>query len=198
MTAIEAGQLAGNVIRLVPLTEEHKPELMKLLHHPRIWEYTWRRISSEEEAGQLVDAALANQAAGEDIPYVMVEQTSGRIVGTTRLMHLDRRHRNAEIGCTWISPEYWRTAVNTESKLLLLKYAFEVLGLIRVDFSIVSDNLRSQRAIERIGAALEGVLRKHRITADGTVMDNMLYSIIDEEWPAVKKNLQYLVNEKYK
>lgn len=198
MTAIEAGQLAGNVIRLAPLTEEHKPELMKLLHHPLIWEYTWRQISTEEEAGQLVDTALANQAAGKDIPYVMVEQTSGRIVGTTRLMHLDRRHLNAEIGCTWISPEHWRTAVNTESKLLLLQYAFEVLGLIRVDFSIVSHNLRSQQAIERIGAVREGVLRKHRITAHGTVMDNVLYSIIDEEWPAVKKNLQYLVNEKYK
>ncbi|MEK3904490.1 GNAT family N-acetyltransferase [Paenibacillus sp. FSL R7-0179] len=198
MTAIEAGQLTGNVIRLVPLTAEHKPELTKVLHNPQIWEYTWRRISSEEEAGQLVNTALSNQAAGKDMPYVMVEQASGRIVGTTRLMHLDLTHRNAEIGCTWISPDYWRTAVNTESKLLLLQYAFEVLGLIRVDFSIVNDNLRSRRAIERIGAALEGILRKHRITADGTVMDNVLYSIIDEEWPAVKQNLLYLVNEKYK
>ncbi|MEK3715030.1 GNAT family N-acetyltransferase [Paenibacillus sp. FSL R7-0333] len=198
MTVIEAGQLAGNVIRLVPLAEEHKLELKKLLHNPLIWEYTWRQISSEEEAGQLVDTALANGAVGKEIPYVMVEQASGRIVGTTRLMHLDRTHRNAEIGCTWITPEYWRTAVNTESKLLLLQYAFEVLGLIRVDFSIVSHNLRSQRAIERIGAVREGVLRKHRITAHGAVMDNVLYSIIDEEWPVVKKNLQYLVNEKYK
>ncbi|MEK4042879.1 GNAT family N-acetyltransferase [Paenibacillus sp. FSL H8-0048] len=198
MTAIEAGQLTGNVIRLVPLTAEHKPELTKVLHNPQIWEYTWRRISSEEEAGQLVNTALSNQAAGKDMPYVMVEQASGRIVGTTRLMHLDLTHRNAEIGCTWISPDYWRTAVNTESKLLLLQYAFEVLGLIWVDFSIVNDNLRSRRAIERIGAALEGILRKHRITADGTVMDNVLYSIIDEEWPAVKQNLLYLVNEKYK
>ncbi|MEK4007071.1 GNAT family N-acetyltransferase [Paenibacillus sp. FSL H3-0333] len=198
MTVIEAGQLAGNVIRLVPLAEEHKLELKKLLHNPQIWEYTWRQISSEEEAGQLVDTALANGAVGKEIPYVMVEQASGRIVGTTRLMHLDRTHRNAEIGCTWITPEYWRTAVNTESKLLLLQYAFEVLGLIRVDFSIVSHNLRSQRAIERIGAVREGVLRKHRITAHGAVMDNVLYSIIDEEWPVVKKNLQYLVNEKYK
>ncbi|WP_342549627.1 GNAT family protein [Paenibacillus sp. FSL P2-0089] len=198
MTVIEAGQLAGGVIRLVPLTAEHKSELTKLLHNPLIWEYTWRRISSEEEAGQLVDAALANGAVGKEIPYVMVEQASGRIVGTTRLMHLDRKHRNAEIGCTWISPDYWRTAVNTESKLLLLQYAFEVLGLIRVDFSIVSHNLRSQRAIERIGAVREGILRKHRITAQGAVMDNVLYSIIDEEWPVVKKNLQYLVNEKYK
>ncbi|WP_339314104.1 GNAT family protein [Paenibacillus sp. FSL M7-0896] len=198
MTVIEAGQLAGGVIRLVPLAEEHKLELKNLLHNPLIWEYTWRQVSSEEEAGQLVDTALENQAAGKDIPYVMIEQPSGRIVGTTRLMHLDRTHRNAEIGCTWISPEYWRTAVNTESKLLLLQYAFEVLGLIRVDFSIVSHNLRSQRAIERIGAVREGILRKHRITAQGAVMDNVLYSIIDEEWPAVKKNLQYLLNEKYK
>lgn len=198
MTAIDAVQLAGSVIRLVPLTAKHKPELTQVLNDPQIWEYTWRKISSEEQAGQLVDTALANQAAGKDIPYVMVEQVSGRIVGTTRMMHVDRTHRGAEIGCTWIAPEFWRTAVNTESKRLLLEYAFEVLGLIRVEFSIVSNNLRSQRAIERIGAIREGVLRKHRLTSDGTALDNVMYSIIDEEWPAVKARLQFLLNEKYK
>ncbi|WP_405112707.1 GNAT family protein [Paenibacillus sp. FSL K6-1217] len=197
MISTDYKQLEGKAIRLVPMMEEHRQELVKLLHNPLIWEYTWRRISSEEETGQLVDAALANQAAGKDMPYVMVEQASGRIVGTTRLMHLDLTHRNAEIGCTWISPEYWRTAVNTESKLLLLQYGFEVLNLIRVEFTIVSGNLRSQQAIERIGAVREGVLRKHRITAHGEVLDNVVYSILDQEWPAVKGNLQYLVNEKY-
>ncbi len=169
-----------------------------MLNDPQIWEYTWRKIGSAEQAGQLVDTALANQAAGKDIPYVMIEQASGRIVGTTRMMHLDLTHRGAEIGCTWIAPEFWRTAVNTEAKLLLLEYGFEVLGLIRVEFTIVSNNLRSQRAVERIGAVREGVLRKHRITPGGTVLDNVVYSIIDEEWPAVKTRLQFLLNEKYK
>ncbi|WP_238655812.1 GNAT family N-acetyltransferase [Paenibacillus piscarius] len=198
MTAIDTGQLTGNVIRLEPLTAQHKPELTQVLNDPQIWEYTWRKIGSAEQAGQLVDTALANQAAGKDIPYVMIEQASGRIVGTTRMMHLDLTHRGAEIGCTWIAPEFWRTAVNTEAKLLLLEYGFEVLGLIRVEFTIVSNNLRSQRAVERIGAVREGVLRKHRITPGGTVLDNVVYSIIDEEWPAVKTRLQFLLNEKYK
>lgn len=198
MTAIETGQLTGNIIRLEPMTAEHKKELTQVLNDPQIWEYTWRKISSEEQAGQLVDTALANQAAGKDIPYVMIEQASGRIVGTTRMMHVDRTHRGAEIGCTWIAPECWRTAVNTESKLLLLEYGFGVLGLIRVEFSIVSTNLRSQRAIERIGALREGVLRKHRVASDGKVMDNVVYSITDDEWPAVKARLQFLLNEKYK
>lgn len=198
MTAIDTGQLAGSIIRLEPLTAEHKPELTQVLNDPRIWEYTWRKIGSAEQAAQLVDTALANQASGKDIPYVMVEQASGRIVGTTRMMHLDRTHRGAEIGCTWVAPDYWRTAVNTESKLLLLEYGFGVLNLIRVEFSIVSNNLRSQRAVERIGAVREGVLRKHRVTTDGTVLDNVVYSITDDEWPAVKARLQFLLHEKYK
>lgn len=198
MISKNAEQLEGGVIRLVPLMEEHKPELVKVLNDPLIWEYTWRRISTEEQVGQLIDAALVNKAKGTDIPFVIIEQASGRIAGTTRIMHLDRTHRNAEIGCTWISPDYWRTAVNTESKLLLLQYCFEGLGLIRVNFSIVSTNLRSQRSVERIGAVREGVLRKQRLTSDGLVMDNALYSIIDDEWPAVKANLDYLLNVKYK
>jgi RimJ/RimL family protein N-acetyltransferase len=198
MGSFETMQLEGNTIKLVSMQEAHKPELVKLLNNPLIWEYTWRRIRTEEQVEQLMDAALENKAKGTDIPFVMIEQASGRIAGTTRVMHLDRTHRNAEIGCTWISPDHWRTAVNTESKLLLLKYCFEELGLIRVNFSIISNNLRSQRAVERIGAVREGILRKQRMTSDGEVRDNVLYSIIDDEWPAVKDNLQYLLNVKYK
>lgn len=198
MDSMVTAPLEGCVIKLVPMQEKHKPELVKLLNNPLIWEYTWRKITSAEQAEQLIDAALVNQSKGTDIPYVMIEQATGRIAGTTRIMHLDRTHRNAEIGCTWISPDFWRTAVNTEAKSLILQHCFEELGLIRVDFSIVSDNLRSQRAIERIGAVREGVQRKDRITAGGQAMDIVLYSIIDDEWPAVKANLQYLLNVKYK
>ncbi|WNS46877.1 GNAT family protein [Paenibacillus sp. MMS20-IR301] len=195
---MDTQQLEGSVVTLVPLKEEHRPELVKLLIDPLIWEYTWRKISTSQQAHQLIDTAMVNQAMGTDIPYAVIDRASGRIAGSTRIMHLDYTHRNAEIGGTWISPEYWRTPVNTESKSLLLHHCFEDLNLIRVNFSIVSDNLRSQRAIERIGAVREGILRKQRLTAGGAALDNALYSIIDDEWPAVKDNLHYLLNVKYK
>lgn len=190
-------QLNGTFIKMVPMEAAHKAELTAMLNNPQIWEFTWRKITSAGEVEQLIDTALTGKEKGHDLPYVMIDLSTGRIAGTSRIMHIDRTHRNAEIGCTWISPEYWRTPVNTEAKSLLLQYCFEQLELIRVNFTIVGDNLRSQRAIERIGAVKEGVLRKHRITSGGAVLDNVLYSIIDEEWPAVKANLHYLLHEKY-
>ncbi|MNO37130.1 putative ribosomal N-acetyltransferase YdaF [compost metagenome] len=190
-------ELNGTYIRMVPMEAAHKAELLALLGNPQIWEYTWRKITSAEQVEGLLDTALANQAKGTELPFVMVEQSTGRIAGTSRIMHLDHTHRNAEIGCTWISPQFWRTAVNTESKALLLQYCFESLGLIRVNFTIVGDNLRSQKAIERIGAVKEGVLRKHRITAEGRILDNVLYSILDDEWPAVQAKFHYLLHVKY-
>lgn len=163
MVSMDTGQLTGRIIRLVPMKEEHKPELVKVLNNPQIWEYTWRKVTTDEQVEQLIDTALGNKAAGADIPFVIIEQSSGKIAGTTRIMHRDLTHRHAEIGCTWIAPDYWRTAVNTEAKSLLLQYCFGDLGLIRVEFVIISENLRSQRAIERVGAVREGILRKHRI-----------------------------------
>jgi N-acetyltransferase len=106
-------------------------------------------------------------------------------------------NRNVEIGWTWLSPDFWRTSVNTECKYLLLRYCFEDLKVIRVQFSISGQNLRSQRAVERIGAQKEGVFRKHRIKPDGSIHDNIFYSIIDTEWPNVKENLHYLLARKY-
>ncbi len=190
-------ELNGTFIRMVPMEAAHQNELMALLVNPQIWEYTWRKITSAAQVTGLLDTALANQAMGTELPFVMIEQSTGRIAGTSRIMHLDHTHRNAEIGCTWISPKFWRTAVNTESKALLLQYCFESLGLIRVNFTVVGDNKRSQKAVERIGAIKEGMLRKHRITAEGRILDSVLYSIIDDEWPAVKDNLHYLLNVKY-
>ncbi|OKP94929.1 hypothetical protein A3849_28965 [Paenibacillus sp. P46E] len=190
-------ELIGTSIRMVPMEAGHKSELVAILINPQIWEYTWRKITSAAQAEGLIDTALANQAKGTELPFVMIEQSTGRIAGTSRIMHIDHNHRNAEIGCTWISPEFWRTAVNTESKSLLLQYCFESLGFIRVNFTIVGDNLRSQQAIERIGAVREGILRKHRITAEGSILDTVLYSIIDDEWPAVQANLHYLLHVKY-
>lgn len=189
--------LEGTTIKLVPMDESHVEGLARVLRNPNIWEFTWRKITSDEQVQDLITTAFANQTNGSQIPYVIIEQASGQIVGTTRIMHPDLVHRNAEIGCTWISPEYWRTSVNTEAKSLLLHYCFEELKLIRVEFTVVASNLRSQRAVERLGAVKEGILRQHRIRSDGSIHDNVVFSILDKEWPSVKENLHYLLNEKY-
>ncbi|AIQ35712.1 hypothetical protein R50345_14420 [Paenibacillus sp. FSL R5-0345] len=189
--------LEGTTIKLVPMDESHVEGLARVLRNPNIWEFTWRKITSDEQVRDLITTAFANQTNGSQIPFVIIEQASGQIVGTTRIMHPDMVHRNAEIGCTWISPEYWRTSVNTEAKSLLLHYCFEELKLVRVEFTVVASNLRSQRAVERLGAVREGVLRQHRIRSDGSIHDNVVFSILDKEWPSVKENLHYLLNEKY-
>lgn len=189
--------LEGNTVKLVPMDDSHVEGLARVLRNPNIWEFTWRKITSDEQVQDLITTAFANQNNESQIPFVIIEKATGQIVGTTRIMHPDLVHRNAEIGCTWISPEYWRTSVNTEAKSLLLHYCFEELKLIRVEFTVVKTNLRSQRAVERLGAVKEGVLRKHRIRSDGSIHDNVVFSILDNEWPSVKENLHYLLNEKY-
>lgn len=197
MNVMNAGILNGTSIQLVPMEEGHREGLAKVLSNPAIWEFTWRTITSDEQIQGLITTALANQRDGSQLPFTIIDTASGLIVGTTRIMHPDLIHRNAEIGCTWISPDYWRTSVNTEGKALLLNYCFETLKLIRVEFTVVANNLRSQRAVERIGAVKEGVLRKHRIKSDGSIQDNVIYSILDTEWPSVKQQLDYLLNVKY-
>ncbi|WP_339803626.1 GNAT family N-acetyltransferase [Paenibacillus sp. FSL R5-0744] len=189
--------LEGSTVKLIPMDDSHVEGLARVLRNPNIWEFTWRKITSDEQVQDLITTAFANQNNESQIPFVIIEKATGQIVGTTRIMHPDLVHRNAEIGCTWISPEYWRTSVNTEAKSLLLHYCFEELKLIRVEFTVVKTNLRSQRAVERLGAVKEGVLRQHRIRSDGSIHDNVVFSILDNEWPSVKENLHYLLNEKY-
>ncbi|CAH1057486.1 hypothetical protein PAECIP111894_03644 [Paenibacillus pseudetheri] len=189
--------LEGNTVKLVPMDESHVEGLARVLRNPNIWEFTWRKITSDEQVQDLITTAFANQNNESQIPFVIIEKATGQIVGTTRIMHPDLVHLHAEIGCTWISPEYWRTSVNTEAKSLLLHYCFEELKLIRVEFTVVKTNLRSQRAVERLGAVKEGILRQHRIRSDGSIHDNVVFSILDKEWPSVKENLHYLLNEKY-
>ncbi|WP_339315234.1 GNAT family N-acetyltransferase [Paenibacillus sp. FSL R10-2734] len=189
--------LDGTTIKLVPMEESHVEGLTRVLRNPDIWEYTWRKITSDEQIQELITTAFVNQKNGSQIPFTIIEKATGQIIGTTRIMHPDLVHRNAEIGCTWISPDFWRTSVNTEGKSLLLHYCFEELKLIRVEFTVVASNQRSQKAVERIGAVKEGVLRQHRIRSDGSIHDNVIFSILDNEWPAVKENLHYLLNVKY-
>ncbi|WDH83558.1 MULTISPECIES: GNAT family N-acetyltransferase [Paenibacillus] len=189
--------LEGKIVTLVPMEDCHKAELISVLLSPKVWEYTWRTIHTTEELDQVLTDALANKNNGSQIPFTILDQASGKIIGTTRVGDLDMANRNAEIGWTWLSPDYWRTGVNTECKFLLLRHCFEELHLMRVQFSVSGQNIRSQRSIERIGAIKEGVFRKHRIKADGSMHDNIFYSILDNEWADVKENLLFLLSKKY-
>jgi RimJ/RimL family protein N-acetyltransferase len=136
---------------------------------------------------------LARQARGTDLPFAVVHLASGQAIGATRYMDIQPANRALEIGGTWYAPAYRRTAVNTEAKYLLLAHAFEALGCVRVQLKTDLRNERSQRAIERIGAQKEGVLRHNLIMPDGHRRSSVYYSILDEEWPAVKARLEALL-----
>lgn len=189
--------LEGKRVTLVPMENSHKAELIRVLFTPEVWEFTWRTIHTPEELDQVLTLALDNKENGSQLPFTIVDQATGAIIGTTRIGDLDMGNRNAEIGWTWLAPDYWRTGVNTECKYLLLQYCFDELNLMRVQFSVSGQNVRSQRAVERIGAKKEGIFRKHRIKADGSVHDNIFYSIIDNEWADVKEKLLCLLSKTY-
>ncbi len=183
--------LSGRFVRLEPLSEAHIPGLIEAGRDESIWKYMlYGNLSVPENMAAWVRAMLGKQAAGTDLPFAVVHLASGRVAGATRYMEMRPPHRALEIGGTWYAPEFQRTAVNTECKYLLLAYAFETLGCIRVQFKADARNERSIRAIERLGAVREGVLRSHMITPDGGVRDSVYFSILDREWPEVKRRLE--------
>lgn len=183
--------LTGHHVRLEPLTEAHVPDLAAVGLDPEIWRYmVYGNIDSEAKMLDFVRDLLTRQARGTDLPFAVVALAGGRAVGCTRYLEIRPRDRGLEIGGTWYGAAYRRTAVNTESKYLLLRHAFETLGCIRVQFKTDLRNMPSQRAIERLGAVKEGILRNHMILSDGAIRDSVYYSILDREWPAVKAGLE--------
>jgi RimJ/RimL family protein N-acetyltransferase len=186
--------LTGSVVRLEPLSEQHVPDLTVAAHDENIWRYMlYVYPDSEEKMLAWVRDILARQAAGTDLAFAVIHLASGRAIGATRYLEIRPLHRSLEIGGTWYAIEFQHTADNTECKYLLLKHAFEVLGCIRVQFKADARNLRSIRAIERIGAAREGVLRNHYILPDGGYRDSVYFSILDREWPKVKERLEEML-----
>lgn len=187
---VEPVTLVGRVIRLEPLSREHVPDLALAGQDQAIWEFMlYGEMRGVVAMAAWVDMLLEYQRRGTDLPFAVLHQETGRAIGATRYMDIRPQHRGLEIGGTWYTPQFQRTPVNTEAKYLLLEHAFERLGCIRVQFKTDSRNLRSQRAIERIGAQKEGVLRKHLITPAGVERDSVYYSILNDEWPAVKQRL---------
>jgi RimJ/RimL family protein N-acetyltransferase len=183
--------LEGRVARLEPLAPRHAAGLLRAGGDADIWAYLPVNPSeSLAEMGRWVAAALEAQARGTDLPFAIVRRADGAVVGSTRYLNIARHDRGLEIGWTWLGREVRRTAINTECKYLLLRHAFEGLGAIRVQLKTDLRNERSQRAIERIGAVREGVLRKHMIVQGGHRRDTVMYSVIDTEWPAVRARLE--------
>ena len=183
--------LTGKHIRLDPMTDEHVSGLAEAGRDASIWKYmVYGNLTSDNEMGAWVREMLRRQAAGTDLNFVVIHLASGKIAGATRYLEMRPEHHSLEIGGTWYSPEFQRTIVNTECKYLLLKYAFETLGCIRIQFKADARNERSARAIERLGAQREGLLRNHYILPDGMIRDSVFFSILDKEWPGVKIKLE--------
>ncbi len=188
--------LEGKVVRLEPLSEAHITALALAGQDESIWKYMlYANLTSEESMAAWVRDMLSHQQDGTDLPFAVIHLASGRAAGATRYMEMRPQHRSLEIGGTWYAPEFQRTAVNTECKYLMLKYAFEEMNCIRVQFKADARNERSVRAIERLGAVREGVLRNHYVLQDGTFRDSVYFSIVDREWPEVKRRLEQRLAE---
>ncbi|PLW81924.1 GNAT family N-acetyltransferase [Kineobactrum sediminis] len=182
--------LRGDVVHLEPLCQDHAQGLFLRGRHVPDWAYMPRSCFVDiADTRQWIDEALA---ATDQQAWVIVENAKGKIVGSSRYLNISAEHRSLEIGWTWLGQEWQRTGVNTEAKLLLLQHAFERRHCLRVEFKVDARNLRSQRALERIGAVREGVLRKHRIVQNDFARDSVFFSVVDTEWPDVKRRLTVL------
>jgi N-acetyltransferase len=186
--------LTGKFVRLEPLSEDHIPGLTEIGAGQDFWNFMlYGDIKTETDMRNWVLDIMARGQKGTDLPFVAIHIASGRVAGATRYLNIMPHDRGLEIGGTWYGAEFQRTVVNTECKYLLLKHAFEDLGCIRVQLKTDSLNLRSQKAIERIGAVKEGVLRNHMILPDGRIRHSVYYSIIDSEWEGAKKRLERML-----
>ena len=190
MLEIQPVTLTGRVVRLEVLSRSHVPDLAQAGQDENIWKHmVYGTIRTQSEMLNLVDELVERQGKGTDLPFAVIYLPTNQAIGMTRYLDIRPQDQALEIGGTWYAPSYQRTAVNTESKLLLLTHAFEVIGCIRVQFKTDLRNERSQRALERIGAVKEGVLRNHMVLPNGYIRDSVYFSIIASEWPQVKVNL---------
>jgi RimJ/RimL family protein N-acetyltransferase len=178
------------------MTLSHHAGLSAVGLDPEIWRYTLALVKTPDDMRSYMDSALQLQEAGTTLPFVTIERSSGRIVGSTRFGSYDPANRRIEIGWTWIAPAWQRTAINTEAKYLMLCHAFESLHCVRVELKTDVLNTRSRNAMLRIGAREEGILRKHSLVWDGRYRDSIYYSILDEEWPQVKQQLKSMLTRR--
>ncbi len=183
--------LIGAHVRLEPLSLAHAEGLLPHALEPEIWLYIpYGNINTLEKLQNMISGLLRKQETGSDLCYTVFHQASNQPIGMTRYISVDRSNYGVEIGGTWYGKEYRRSAVNTEAEYLLLRHAFEVFACQRVQIQSDVRNERSQRAIERLGAVREGIMRKNKRMPDGHQRNSIMYSIIDDEWPAIKTKLE--------
>lgn len=183
--------LIGAHVRLEPLSLAHAEGLLPHALEPEIWLYIpYGNINTLEKLQNMISGLLRKQETGSDLCYTVFHQASNQPIGMTRYISVDRSNYGVEIGGTWYGKDYRRSAVNTEAKYLLLRHAFEVFACQRVQIQSDVRNERSQRAIERLGAVREGIMRKNKRMPDGHQRNSIMYSIIDNEWPAIKAKLE--------
>jgi len=187
-----AVELAGAHARLVPLAREHANGLAEAVRDGELWTLWYTSVPPPERMAGEIERRLGLRERGSMLPFTVLD-AAGRIVGMTTYMNIDAQHRRVEIGSTWTAASAQRTGLNTECKLLLLQHAFEALDCIAVEFRTHRLNTRSRRAIERLGAQLDGILRAHQRTADGSLRDTAVYSIVAAEWPTVRAHLRWLL-----
>lgn len=182
--------LTGKFVRLAPLALAHLDQLCAVGLEDELWRFTVSFVRTREDMQAYLAAALKEQAEGTALPFATWDIASGHVVGSTRFGNIDKHNRRLEIGWTWVARPWQRTAINTEAKYLMLSHAFETLGCLRIEFKTDMLNERSRQAILRLGAHEEGIFRNHMITSSGRIRNSVYYSIIDTEWPEVKRNLQ--------
>ena len=192
---IEPVTLKGRHATLEPLAREHEQGLRRAAQDGELWRLWYTSVAPPEKMGEYIATALDMRERSGAMPFVVRDNASGDVVGCTRYFNVDAANRRLEIGHTWYAKGAQRTAINTECKLLLLTHAFEKLACIAVEFRTHWFNQASREAIARLGAKQDGVLRNHQLMPDGSKRDTVVFSIIDGEWPAVKRHLNYLLEQ---
>jgi RimJ/RimL family protein N-acetyltransferase len=187
---VEPVTLTGRTVRLEPLSLDHLDGLAEVGLDPVLWRWIGFPVRTKEDLGRYIEEALRDREAGRAMPFVTIERSSDRPIGSTRFGNIDLFNRRVEIGWTWIAPPWQRTGANTEAKLLLLEHAFERLGCNRVEFKTDSLNTQSRAALTGIGAVEEGTLRNHMVTESGRLRHSVYFSVIASEWPDVRERLE--------
>ena len=191
MKWLQEFRLQGEHVRLEPLRREHRDELNFAAQDGDLYNLWFTSVPTQDKMDSFIETAILGYEADHSLPFVVRELSTDQLIGSTRFLNADARNRRLEIGHTWYSKSWQGTRINKECKLLLLQHAFEGLECIAVEFRTNFHNWPSRRAIESLGAKKDGVLRNHRVDAQGLLRDTVVYSIIDQEWPTVKFSLQH-------
>lgn len=189
--------LEGTMVTIEPLNIEHAAGLTEAVSDGNLWELWYTSTPTPDNVARYIHKALQDYESDVSLPFAIMSKETKKVIGTTRFMNVAPTHRRVEIGSTWYAKSHQRTGVNTECKYLLLRYAFESLHCIAVEFRTHWHNIQSRNAIARLGAKQDGVLRNHQIDPYGCLRDTVVFSIIDSEWKTVKTSLEFKMKKGY-